>query len=139
MLDTIITKYPFVIVTTVTRKPGLTREQFRHHLETAYAPLVKKVTGNLHPLTWTRRYHIDDGEGPKGLPRVLVGVDDNLADCFSEMTFVDELHCQQFLAFMHTKDAEPLLEEEAKFADMEKMKIIIMRREYSFREEIQKA
>lgn len=86
MPDTVITKYPFVLVTVATRKEGLTREQFRKHNEEVYAPLLKKVAGKLHPLAWTRRYHVDEDEGPKGIPRMIIGTEEGLDwDCFGEM------------------------------------------------------
>jgi hypothetical protein len=86
MPDTVITKYPFVLVTMATRKEGITREEFRHHNETIYAPLLKQCMGKAHPLTWTRRYHVEEGEGPKGIPRIIFGTDDGMDwDCFGEM------------------------------------------------------
>ena len=78
-----MSKYPFILATVATRKEGITREQFRYHNETHYAPLLREVAGAAHPLTWTRRYHVEDGEGPAGVPRVLIGSDDALGwDCF---------------------------------------------------------
>lgn len=158
MPETVITKYPFVLVTLATRKEGVTLEQFRHHNETVYAPLVKKVLGKVHPLAWMRRYHVEEGEGPKGVPRFIIGADDGLTwDCWGEMvcalvqqdeqdadhlpqTFADELHCQQFLTFLHSEEAEPVLEEEGKFADPEKTRLFVMRREHTIgeRAEVQK-
>lgn len=86
MPETVISKYPFILATVATRKEGLTLEQFRHHNETIYAPLLKKIAGKAHPLTWTRRYHVAEGEGPMGIPRLLLGTDDGMDwDCFGEM------------------------------------------------------
>lgn len=153
MPETVISKYPFILATVATRKEGLTREQFRNHNETIYAPLLQKLAGKTHPLTWTRRYHVDDKEGPLGVPRLLIGTDDGMDwDCFGEMvclsayghfnpmlmsydqTFADELHVQQFITFMHSELAEPVLEEEGKFADPEKTKLLVMRRDVSIGE-----
>ena len=129
------TKYPFVLTTVATRKEGITRADFQRHNEEIYAPLLKKVAGKLHPLAWTRRYHVDDSECPTGIPRVLIGRDDGLEwDCLGEMTFEDELHFQQFIAFMHSDAAVPVLKEEEKFADLEKTKLIVMKRESTMRE-----
>lgn len=86
MPETVISKYPFILATVATRKEGLTREEFRNHNETHYVPLLKKCAGAAHPLTWTRRYHVDDSEGPAGIPRVLIGSDEGMDyDCFGEM------------------------------------------------------
>jgi hypothetical protein len=129
------TKYPFILTTVATRKEGITRAEFQHHNEEIYAPLLKKVAGKLHPLAWTRRYHVDDSECPIGVPRLLIGGDDGLDwDCLGEMTFEDELHYQQFIALMHSDTAVPMLEEEEKFADPTKTKLIVMRRGISIRE-----
>lgn len=92
MPETVISKYPYILVTVATRKEGLTRKQFWEHNETVYAPLLKKTAGKVHPLTWTRRYHVDEEEGPMGIPRLIIGTGDGLDwDCFGEMvcwTFV---------------------------------------------------
>jgi hypothetical protein len=89
MPETVISKYPFILVTVATRKEGLTRKEFWEHNETKYAPLLKKTAGKVHPLTWTRRYHIDDDEGPTGIPKHILGTGDCLDwDCFGEMVCV---------------------------------------------------
>ncbi|KAJ4338355.1 hypothetical protein N0V95_008091 [Ascochyta clinopodiicola] len=138
MPETVISKYPYILATVATRREGFTRDQFREHNETIYAPLLKKTAGKAHPLTWTRRYHVEDGEGPMGVPRMIIGTDDGLDwDCFGEMTFVDELHYQQFITFMHSDSAVPVLEEEEKFCDAANTKLIVMRREVSIGERAQ--
>ena len=86
MPQTVITKYPFVLITIGVRKQGTTLEQFREHNENIYAPLLKKLAGKAHPLAWTRRYHVEDGEGPKGIPSLLLGTSRGFeGDCFGEM------------------------------------------------------
>ena len=86
MPETVISKYPYVLATVATRKEGLTRKQFWEHNEKIYVPLLKKTIGKVHPLTWTRRYHIDDDECPTGIPRQILGTTDGLDwDCFGEM------------------------------------------------------
>ncbi|KAJ4382604.1 hypothetical protein N0V86_001826 [Didymella sp. IMI 355093] len=132
MPETVLTKYPIVLATAATRKEGLTRKQFWEHNESIYVPLLKKTAGKVHPLTWTRRYHIDDDECPLGVPRQIIGTSDGLDwDCFGEMTFADELHYQQFIAFMNSDNAAPIIEEEEKFCDAPNTKLIVMRREVS--------
>lgn len=86
MPETVISKYPYILATIATRKEGLTRDQFREHNENFYVPLLKKVAGKAHPLTWVRCYHIADGHGPMGVPRVIIGTGDTVDwDCFGEM------------------------------------------------------
>ncbi|KAJ8106184.1 hypothetical protein OPT61_g9709 [Boeremia exigua] len=135
MPETVISKYPLILATVATRKEGMTRKQFREHNETIYAPLLKKVAGKVHPLTWTRRYHVEDDECPTGIPMYIIGTPDGLDwDCFGEMTFVDELHYQQFVALLQSDHAIPVLEEEEKFCDAANTKVVVMRRDVSIGE-----
>ncbi|KAF2449962.1 hypothetical protein P171DRAFT_517561 [Karstenula rhodostoma CBS 690.94] len=130
MPDKAIPLYPFIIGVEATRKEGTTRKQFRDHYETFYVPLLKKLVGKTHPLTWTRRYNLEEGEGPFGVPKLLIGTDADMGwDCYSEMTFADELHCQQFITLMHSDEVEPMLEEERKFTEPEKLRMIVLRRD----------
>ncbi len=127
--------YPYIITTVATRKEGVTRAEFQRHNEEIYAPLLKKIAGNMHPLTWTRHYHVDDSELPTGIPRVLIGGDDGTDwDCLGTMAFEDELHLQQFIVFMQSDAGVPVLEEEEKFADPTKTKLLIMKKGVSVRD-----
>ncbi|KAI4626144.1 uncharacterized protein J4E87_004644 [Alternaria ethzedia] len=127
--------YPYILTTVATRKEGISRAQFHQHNEEKYAPLLKKIAGKVHPLSWTRHYHVDDEECPIGIPRVLIGVDDGMDwDCMGTMAFEDELHLQQFIAFMHSDAAIPVLEEEEKFAEPTKTKLLVMKKGVSVRE-----
>jgi hypothetical protein len=131
------TKYPFILTTIAVRREDVTPAEFQRHNEEFYVPLMQKLAGKVHPLKWVRRYHVDDSEIPLGMPRVMLGGEEclNWVDwtCFGEMTFEDELHCQQFLAFIQSDDAVPLVEEEEKFVDAEKTKVILMKRTVSTR------
>ena len=138
MPHTMLTKtstYPYILTTVATRKEGVSREEFHRHNEEIYAPLLKKVAGKVHPLSLTRHYHVDESECPVGVPRVLIGDDDGMDwDCMGVMAFEDELHLQQFIAFMHSDDALPVLEEEGKFAETTKTKLLFMKKGVSVRE-----
>ncbi|KAG9192750.1 hypothetical protein G6011_11484 [Alternaria panax] len=127
-MSTKTSAYPYVLTTIATRKEGVSRAGFHRHNEEIYAPLLKKITGKVHPLSWTRYYHVDDSECPVGISRVLIGGDDGMDwDCIGTMAFEDELHLQQFIAFMHSDEAMPALEEEGKFAEPTKTKLIFMK------------
>lgn len=52
-------------------------------------------------------------------------------------TFADELHYQQFITFLHSDIAVPVLDEEEKFCDAPNTKLIVMRREVSLGERAQ--
>jgi hypothetical protein len=138
MPHTILAKtstYPYILTTVATRKEGVSHAEFYRHNEEIYAPLLKKTAGKVHPLSWTRHYHVDDSECPIGVPRVLIGSDDGMEwDCMGTMAFEDELHLQQFIAFMHSDAAIPVLEEEGKFVDIEKTKLLFMKKQVSVQE-----
>lgn len=86
MPETVISKYPLILCTVATRKEGMSRKEFWEHNETTYVPLLKKTAGVVHPLTWTRRYHIEDDECPTGLTTQILGPPGGLDwDCFGEM------------------------------------------------------
>lgn len=123
-----------VLVYFVVKKPHLTHTQFKTIMETEMVPLFNSVTGPLKPIKWTRRYIAHaEGEsqkkdGPLGLPALLVGHKEDIGwDCFCEMFFKDELHLQQYFAFVNEEEpARKLLEAEGKCSQIEKMRMVIM-------------
>ncbi|KAF2019248.1 hypothetical protein BU24DRAFT_115377 [Aaosphaeria arxii CBS 175.79] len=127
-------KEEIVFVQLVSRKEGLTLQEFKRHQEEIFVPLVKRVCGDLFPVSWTRRYLAESEHeaqrkpGALGLPRLLVGRKEDVGwDCLGEMRFSDELHFQQFFALVNEKGpAEALLDEESRFSDVTKLKFIVM-------------
>lgn len=125
---------PYQLVSLVSRKPGLTLPEFRHHMETHMVPLMRSICGPLAPTTWIRRYiahSATDAQrkpGPLGLPNLLIGNKEDVGwDAMSEMTFQDELHLQQYFARINEDGpAERLLEEEGKFSDIQKLKLMVV-------------
>lgn len=125
---------PYAFVQLVSRKEGLTLAEFKDHFENKFAPLMKEICGPLFPLTWVRRYIAQEANeeqkkpGPMGLPALLIGRHEDIGwDSFSEMTFQDELHFQQYFALINEQEpAEKLLAEEKKFSDINKLKFIVM-------------
>ncbi|EOA85205.1 hypothetical protein ACJQWK_06435 [Exserohilum turcicum] len=131
------TKYPVVLTALTRRKEGTTIEEFLDYNENVFAPLVKKIAGKVYPLSWSRHYHVEDSECPMGLTRILVGsnVDESMDwDVIGEMLFEDELHLQQFITFLHSDAALEIFEEEAKFIDQSKKKMVVMKRAVTFRD-----
>lgn len=125
---------PYAFVQLISRKEGTTLPVFKDHMENKFAPLMKRLTGPLFPLTWVRRYIAWEGtdeqrkEGHLGLPALLIGRHEEIGwDCISEMTFQDELHFQQYFALVNEEGpAEQLLAAEREFSDINKLKFIIM-------------
>lgn len=123
------------------RKPGLSIDEFRNHWENKHVPLLKSISGSTFPLSHTRRYigRIADGTTARAgvspvvgstseSPAILVGrLEDIDWDGFAELIFKDELHFQQFFAKVNDpKAAEQIQEDEARFTDSEKLKVIIV-------------
>jgi hypothetical protein len=67
----------------------------------------------------------------------MLGADDTQHwmdwSCFTEMTFEDELHFQQFLAFIYSDASAPLIELEHTFVVAEKTKVVLQKRTISRR------
>ncbi|KAL1606425.1 hypothetical protein SLS60_003829 [Paraconiothyrium brasiliense] len=117
------------------KRDDLTFNEFKDAMENRFVPLLEKLTGPLFPLTYSRRYIAADGNarerhraGPLGLPSLIVGEAESITwDALVESTFEDELHLQQFMAFINESEAaEELMECESSFSDSGKLRIIVM-------------
>ncbi|PVH93739.1 hypothetical protein DM02DRAFT_619094 [Periconia macrospinosa] len=117
------------------KKEGLSFAEFKRKIEEEWVPTLEKVTGPLFPLTYVRRYiarkdndAVRDQDGPLGLPSLMIGREEDLLfDCLIEATYEDNLHMMQFFSLINEEEpANKLLECEATFSDINKLKIIIM-------------
>ncbi|PSN71308.1 hypothetical protein BS50DRAFT_280020 [Corynespora cassiicola Philippines] len=133
----------YSIVLFVSRKPGLSIAQFRHHWEEIHVPLLKSLTGNSFPLSHARNYvaRVEDGAGERAgvrtasskkadstAPVVLVGNKEDVDwDGFATLTFRDELHFQQFFALVNQPEAaDKIQEDEEAFSDPAKFKVVVL-------------
>lgn len=118
-------------------------DEFKEHYENIHVPLLKSVTGASFPISHTRHYvaRAESGAGDRAgvrtastkrleatAPVVLVGTKDDVAwDAFATLTFRDELHFQQFFALVNDPAAaERIQEDEEKFSDAEKFKVVVL-------------
>ncbi|KAG4277674.1 HypE protein [Fusarium proliferatum] len=83
----------FRVVMFVVRKPGTTPENFRNHYERVHIPLMRKLGGELFPISHSRRYiaRANDvtQDGSEMYPAVTIsGVPSDFSyDAITEMTF----------------------------------------------------
>jgi hypothetical protein len=127
------------------RQPHLTPDEFRHHLLDGYVPLMKKLLGAQGPSAVNFRFPARAGTGvgdrlgvfvmskekkSADAPVVLVGDSgdsDVQWDVIAEYVFPDELAFQQGWAMLNDGDVSvQLVEEEAKFSVVEKMKVVLL-------------
>ncbi|CAI6332718.1 unnamed protein product [Periconia digitata] len=109
--------------------------EFKKRLEEDWVPCLERVCGPLFPLTYIRRYiaHKDNDkiraqDGSLGLPSLMIGREEDLLfDCLVEATFEDNLHMLQWFNLVNEEGpAAELIECEATFSDINKLKIIVM-------------
>lgn len=96
----------------VYRKPGTTPEAFKRHYEEVHIPLMQKLSGDLFPITHTRRYITrtspEDGESP--LQQQMAGAPDALAcDAISELVYRDTEHLQAGSALLQNRENAPIV------------------------------
>ncbi|ROV97390.1 hypothetical protein VMCG_06865 [Cytospora schulzeri] len=121
----------YSILIFVYRKPGTTPEQFRAHYESSHVPLIKDITGELFPLSHTRRYiHRTEGKA-EGTERnanspasVLMGTQADFEyDVFAELIFPDVDAFQKFFGVaQQPENAARIAADEEKFLDRSKSK-----------------
>ncbi|KAJ4290589.1 hypothetical protein N0V90_010807 [Kalmusia sp. IMI 367209] len=123
------------LVSLFCKREDITFREFKDALENEFVPLLEKITGPLFPLTYSRRYIAHEGNdrerarsGPLGIPALIVGRAESISwDALVEATFEDDLHLQQFMAFINESEAaDQLLDCEARFSDSSKLRIIVM-------------
>ncbi|KAF2122410.1 EthD domain-containing protein [Lophiotrema nucula] len=131
--------YPLVLF--VARKLKVSPAEFREHWENKHVPLSKSIASRTFPLSHTRRYIGRGGDGitakagvstgigtTSDTPAVLVGRPEEIEwDGYAELTFRDELHFQQFFAKVNESEAAARIQEdEARFSDSTKFKVVIV-------------
>ncbi|KAL4790361.1 EthD domain-containing protein [Aspergillus venezuelensis] len=121
---------PFKALLYVTRKPGTTPAEFKTHYETVHVPLIKKLAGDLFPLSHRRLYLARPGPGDDCSYPVAVVLGDQgdfTYDCITELTFPDEKAMQIFFAKrMEPGTKEVVEEDENKFLQADKLKLVVL-------------
>ncbi|KAL2206279.1 hypothetical protein CC79DRAFT_865373 [Sarocladium strictum] len=103
------------------RKPGMTPETFKHLYETVHLPLVKNMSGNLFPISHTRRYVSrpanDNGE-PFAAQLISGKPEDVKFDAITEMVFESAAQFYEFAGVLAEPANEKKIQEDcAAFLD----------------------
>jgi hypothetical protein len=119
----------YTVFMLVTRKAGLTIEQFKDHYENKHMPLIVDVLKDVLPVSHTRHY-IKRNEAAKGdadvaPPLLFVGDASTVDyDCITKIELRDEEHFGQFSAAFANTPRKPELEaDEERFADVAKFRV----------------
>ncbi|KAI6088779.1 EthD domain-containing protein [Hypoxylon rubiginosum] len=127
---------PHTILFFVSRKQGISMEEFKTQYENDLLPLLKEVAGPHFPLEHTRRYiKRTEGQGKEATPRnpdtpaqVLVGAQADFDyDAIIELKFASEAAFGQFFQFVHTPEkAARVTAVEDRFMDRSQMRGVVL-------------
>jgi hypothetical protein len=119
----------YTVFMLVTRKAGLTIEQFKDQYENQHVPLIMDVLKDVLPVSHTR-YYLKRNEAAKGeadvAPPLVFAGDANTVDydCISKIELRDEEHFKHFNeAFANSPRKAEIHAHEALFADVEKFRV----------------
>jgi hypothetical protein len=114
----------FTIRVFVTRKPGLSPDDFKDHWENKHIPLLESLSGPRFPLSHIRHYLARDSLNPDDRPYVLVGTSEDFTwDAYAEITFESEAQFKDFVPVMSSRE---VLEDEERFTVPGKMRAVVV-------------
>lgn len=121
---------PFTMVFFVTRKPGLSPEEFKNYYETEHQPLGKRLAGDLWPESHTRHYiarNPGSGHEPNA-PWILAGNSSDFDwDAMVRLDFKNEGHFKGFSSLVAREGlAKVVAEDSEKFMDTSKTRAVII-------------
>jgi len=109
------------MIAVLTRRPNLTREQFRDHYENVHVPLIKGIMGD-DLLHYVRNY--TQRKGPAS-----VGHEPGF-DCVTELHFADKATFDRAIGIIEEpENARRARADEASFLDMSKVQIAVVETE----------
>ncbi|KAI0182110.1 EthD domain-containing protein [Hypoxylon sp. FL1284] len=126
---------PYSILFFITRKQGVSAEDFKTQYENVHMPLLKEIAGPHFPQTHSRRYIQRSAGQAEGTTRnasspaqVLVGTQADFDyDAVTEMTFASEAAFKEFFQFVHTPEkAARVTAAEDKFMDRSQMRGVVL-------------
>ncbi|OTB14880.1 hypothetical protein K445DRAFT_318790 [Daldinia sp. EC12] len=125
----------FSILFFFTRKPGVSPEEFKDHLENTHMPILQEVAGPHFPLSHTRHYiQRTQGQG-EGTTRnatspaqILLGSQADFDyDAVAELIFQDAAAFQAFMAFSHTPEkAAKVGADQELFLDRSQLRAVVL-------------
>lgn len=125
----------YTILLFVTRKPGLSPEEFKDYYENVHIPLAQRLCAGTWPTKFTRQYlaritrkGFGGPNNPDRPPLLLRGdAQDIDYDVVSEMTFESEHAFQNFYKRVYEKDvAAKLASDETKFLELGKTRVVVV-------------
>ncbi|KAI2619287.1 EthD domain-containing protein [Hypoxylon sp. NC1633] len=127
----------YTVVVFVTRKPGLTPQQFKEHYDNVHIPLIRGIAGPLFPLSHTRRYisrSQSDAQGTNTTrnattpAHVILGSQADFDyDAIVEMVFPDEKAFQDFFKHVHGPEhGSTVIADEERFIDRAELRVAIL-------------
>lgn len=122
---------PTILHLQVYRKPELTPQEFRHHYETEHLPLMKKLSGDLFPLSHVRRYVVqarNEQSGDYKAVQQLGGAANAFTfDAISEIAYRDMEHFQAHSALLQSTQNQRMVTEDCeKFMDTARTSMILL-------------
>jgi EthD domain len=111
----------FKIMGFLTRKPGMTTEQFREHYITKHAPLV--CATSLPQVGYRRNFLMFGDEMVHGHISAPGKID---FDVVTEMEFQDRAHFMAWRASRSPADKERVKRDELDFLDMTKLRVAVV-------------
>lgn len=110
----------FTVVLFISKKVGVSPEEFKHHYEGVHVPLVRSLVGDLFPLTHIRRYLA----APNGT-RPQTGF-----DTLTEMTFRDRESFETFSSkLMDGENGTKVVADCEEFLDASKTTMVVISEE----------
>ena len=126
----------YSILLFITRRPGSTPEQFKHHYENVHLPLAEKLCGTANwPIKFSRRYiariarkGFGGPANPDNPPLLLRGdAQDIDYDCIADMTFESENNFRAFYKKIYEQDvAKVLAADETLFLEVGKTRVVVV-------------
>lgn len=122
---------PIKMLLFVTRKPGMSPEDFKNHYENVHIPLVKSMGSEAFPLTHTRRYLAKTKEPWSEVyttSQILSGPPSAFEfDCIGELTYESIEHLQRHGALLQNEQNDPLIKADCeKFMDVAKSSTVLL-------------
>ncbi len=103
----------------VSRKPGLSFNDFREHHENTHIPLMKTMSGALFPLSHIRRYIVRSPDKEAPIHLVSGSPEAFSYDAIAELTYKDVQHFQAHSAWLQDVETRGVVGEDcAEFMDV---------------------
>jgi hypothetical protein len=115
----------YIVFMLITRKEGMTVEQFKDHYENKHVPLVMEAIKDALPISHTR-YYLKLNEAAEGKPPLVFVGDASTVDydCITKIELRDEEHFSLLNKAMHESPRKAEVEaDESAFANKSKFRM----------------